>query len=213
MLLLWSSGINVQWSHRWRFSTTTTTSCYATSCKNIWQLFDSRSRGVLSHHVHCWTHLAEPARLFQYDAATRHSAGDVAAVVNADCTDGVLKYVRVSTICRHLQYNTWGSDTIERFLSKVAFESNWRKKLSRIEHVLIVKVYFETRKIAKDFMAHGQDFFRKLLWKATFERKVSSVSLPLHLQHVHSQPLGLNLWHGQSLGGKVWWHSGKVQVK
>jgi len=53
------------------------------------------------------------------------------------------------------------SDTIESFLSKVAFESrpNLRKKLSRIEHVLIVKVYFEIRKIAKVFMTHGQDYF------------------------------------------------------
>ena len=31
---------------------------------------------------------------------------------------------------------TKGSDTLESFLSKVAFESNLRKKLSRIEHVL-----------------------------------------------------------------------------
>jgi len=28
-------------------------------------------------------------------------------------------------------------------------------------------------------MAHGQDFFQKSLSKATFERKLSSVSLPL----------------------------------
>jgi len=42
-----------------------------------------------------------------------------------------------------------GSDTPESFLSKVPFESNLRKKLARIEHVLIVKVYFKRRKIAK----------------------------------------------------------------
>jgi len=71
-----------------------------------------------------------------------------------------------------------GSDTLESFLLKVAFESNLRKKLLRTEHVLIVKVYFERRKIAKVFMTHGEDFFRKSLSKATFERKLSSVSLP-----------------------------------
>jgi len=54
-----------------------------------------------------------------------------------------------------------------------------RKKLSRIEHVLIVKVSFERRKIAKVFMTHVQVFFGKSLSKATFERKLSSVSLPL----------------------------------
>ena len=64
---------------------------------------------------------------------------------------------------------TKGSDTPESFLSKVAFESNLRKKLSRIEHVLIVKVFFERRKIAKVFMTHVQVFFRKSLSKATFE--------------------------------------------
>ena len=34
----------------------------------------------------------------------------------------------------------------------MAFESNLRKKLARIEHVLIVKVSFERRKMAKVFM-------------------------------------------------------------
>ena len=72
-----------------------------------------------------------------------------------------------------------GSDTLESFLLKVAFESNLRKKLSRIEHVLIVKVSFERRKIANVFMTHVQVFFRKSLSKATFERKLSSVSLAL----------------------------------
>jgi len=74
--------------------------------------------------------------------------------------------------------NPKGSDTLESFLSKVAFESNLRKKLSRIEHVLIVKVYFERRKIVKVVMTHGQDFFQKSFSKATFARKLSSVSLP-----------------------------------
>jgi len=48
---------------------------------------------------------------------------------------------------------------LESFLSKVAFKSNLRKKLARKEHVLIVKVSFEIRKIAKGFMTHVQDFF------------------------------------------------------
>jgi len=50
---------------------------------------------------------------------------------------------------------------------------------ARIEHVLIVKVYFERRKIVKVFMTHVQDFFQKSLSEASFERKLSSVSLPL----------------------------------
>ena len=74
---------------------------------------------------------------------------------------------------------TNGTDTLESFLSKVAFRSNLRKKLARTEHVLIVKVYFERRKIAKVFTTRVQDFFRKSLLKATFRRKLSSVSLPL----------------------------------
>ena len=69
------------------------------------------------------------------------------------------------------------SNTLASFLLKVAFESNLRKKLSRIEHVLIVKVSFERRKIAKVFMTHVQVFFRKSFSKATFERKLASVSL------------------------------------
>jgi len=60
-----------------------------------------------------------------------------------------------------------------------------RKKLSRIEveRVLIVKVSFERRKIAKVFMTHVQVFFRKTILKATFERKLSSVSLAF-VRHV-----------------------------
>jgi len=59
-------------------------------------------------------------------------------------------------------------------LSKVTCEKN----LARIEHVVIVKVSFERRKMAKVFMTYMQDLFRKSLLKATFERKLSSVSLP-----------------------------------
>jgi len=79
-----------------------------------------------------------------------------------------------------------GSDTLESFLSKVSFESNLRKALAKIEHVLIVKVSFERRKVAKVFMTHVQDFFRKSLSKATFEKKLSSVSLPLGCQFQRS---------------------------
>jgi len=42
-----------------------------------------------------------------------------------------------------------------------------------------VKVSFERRKIPTVFTTRVQDFFRKSLSKATFERKLSSVSLPL----------------------------------
>ena len=86
-------------------------------------------------------------------------------------------------------------NTLESFLSKVAFESNLRKKLSRIEHVLIVKVSFERRKISKVYMTHVQVLFRKSLSKATFERKHFSVSLTLVLRlprvHYHSTLLFL----------------------
>jgi len=53
------------------------------------------------------------------------------------------------------------------------------RKLARIEHVIIVKVYFERRKTAKVFMTHMQDSFRKSPSTATFERKLYSVPLPL----------------------------------
>jgi len=52
---------------------------------------------------------------------------------------------------------TYGSDTLESFLSKVTFESNLRKKLSRIEHVLFLKVsfasYFRKRLSKENFLA------------------------------------------------------------
>jgi len=73
--------------------------------------------------------------------------------------------------------NTKGSDRLESFLSKVAFDSNLRKKLARTEHVLIVKVYLEIRKIVKVFMTHWKLFFRKSLSKVTFERKLSITTL------------------------------------
>ena len=86
----------------------------------------------------------------------------------------------MSGISTALQNFTKGSDTPESFLSKVTFKSNLRKKLSRIEHVLIMKVSLEGTKVANVFMTHVQVFFRKTLSKATFERKLSSVSLTLH---------------------------------
>ena len=78
---------------------------------------------------------------------------------------------------------------------KFSFESSCRKwlakgKLARIEHVLIVKVYFERRQIAKVFVTNVQDSFRKSRSTATFERKLSSVSLPLEERN--------QLWHWQS---------------
>jgi len=89
-------------------------------------------------------------------------------------------YLRLFVIAyvRRIFLLSKGSDTLESCLSKVTFETNLRKKLARIEHVLIVKVYFERRKIAKVFMTHVQDFFRKSLSITTVERKLSSVSLP-----------------------------------
>jgi len=57
------------------------------------------------------------------------------------------------------------------------------RKLARIEHVLIVKAYFERRKIAKVFMTHVQDTFGKSLLTATFERKLSSHGQLLYGRH------------------------------
>jgi len=88
-----------------------------------------------------------------------------------------LHWVKTDMHARLDNTRSKGSDTLESFLSKVAFESNLRKKLSRIEHVLTMKVSFERRKIANVFMTRVQLFFRKSLSKATFERKLSSVSL------------------------------------
>jgi len=76
----------------------------------------------------------------------------------------------------HRLHNIKGSDTLESFLSKVTFKSNLQKKLSRIEHVLIVKVYFERRKIAKLFMTHVQVFFRKSLALYTTYKDITKYS-------------------------------------
>ena len=58
-----------------------------------------------------------------------------------------------------------GSDTLESFLSKDTFGSNLRKKLARIGHVLIVKVSFERRKMAK---VSFHDTRARFLSKVTF---------------------------------------------
>ena len=72
-----------------------------------------------------------------------------------------------------------GSDTLESFLSKVTFESDFRKKsctcaMKTFAIFLLLKETFTIRTCS--ILA---SFFCKLLSKATFERKLSSVSLAL----------------------------------
>jgi len=72
-----------------------------------------------------------------------------------------------------------GSDTLESFLSKVAFESDFRKKsctcvMKTFAFFLLLKETFTIRTCS--ILA---SFFRKLLLKATIKRKLSSVSLSL----------------------------------
>ena len=67
--------------------------------------------------------------------------------------------------------NSKGSDTLESCLSKVAFESNLRKKLARLEHVLIVKVYFERRKICESFHDTRARFLSKVTFESNFRKK------------------------------------------
>jgi len=64
---------------------------------------------------------------------------------------------------------TYGSDTLESFLSNIAFESNLRKKLSRIEHVLIVKVSFE--KNCESFHDTRASFLLKVTFESDFRKK------------------------------------------
>ena len=70
-----------------------------------------------------------------------------------------------------------GSDTLESFLSKVAFESDFRKKSCTCvtETFAIFLLSKETFTIRTCSILAS--FFRKLLSKATFEIKLSSVSL------------------------------------
>jgi len=74
------------------------------------------------------------------------------------------------------------SDTLEIFLSKVAFVSHFRKKsctcVMKTSIFLLSKETFTIRTCSI-----LESFFRKLLSKATFERKLSSVSLPLGEGH------------------------------
>ena len=69
-------------------------------------------------------------------------------------------------------------DTLESFLSKVAFERDFRKKtcmcvMKTFAIFLLLKETFTIRTCSI-----LESFFRKLLLKATFERKLSDVSLP-----------------------------------
>ena len=64
-----------------------------------------------------------------------------------------------------------GSDTLESFLSKVAVKVTCERKLASIEHVLIVKVNSERRKIEKVFMTHVQDSFPKITFDSCFQKK------------------------------------------
>jgi len=78
-------------------------------------------------------------------------------------------------------YRLKASDTLDSFLSKVAFESDFRKKtctcdMKTFAIFLISKETFTIRTCPI-----LESFFRKLLSKATLERKLSSVSLPLVL--------------------------------
>jgi len=84
---------------------------------------------------------------------------------HATSEENSLDLHHVLTVESYQTRKTKGSDTLESCLS-------------RIEHVLLVKVSFERRKIVKVFMTHVQVFCQKSLSKATFERKLSSVSLP-----------------------------------
>ena len=75
-----------------------------------------------------------------------------------------------------MQYKA--SDTLESFLSKVAFERDFRKKtctcvMKTFAVFLLSKETFTIRTCSI-----LESFFRKLLSKVTFERKLASVSLP-----------------------------------
>jgi len=70
------------------------------------------------------------------------------------------------------------SDTLESFLSKIVFESDFRKKTCTcvMKTFAIFVLSKETFTIRTCSIL--ESFFRKLLSKAIFERKLSSVSLP-----------------------------------
>ena len=79
------------------------------------------------------------------------------------------------------------SDTLESFLSKVAFESDFRKKTCTcvVKTFAIFLLSKETFTIRTCSIL--ESFFRKLLSKATFERKLASVSLPLRLTELRQK--------------------------
>jgi len=85
------------------------------------------------------------------------------------------------------------SDTLESFLSKVAFESDFRKKtctcvMKTFAIFLLSKETFTIRTCSI-----LESFFRELLSKATFERQLSSVSLPYVRRSAHSVS-SVKLW-------------------
>jgi len=89
--------------------------------------------------------------------------------------------------------NSQASDTLASFLSKVTFESDFRKKtctcvMKTFAICLLSKETFTIRTCSI-----LESFFRKFLLKATFERKLSSVSLPSD-----SQPKSFRLVWGSS---------------
>jgi len=59
------------------------------------------------------------------------------------------------------------SDTLESFLSKVAFESDSQKKLARTEHVLIISL-FRKKKNCESFHDTGAKFLSKVTFETTF---------------------------------------------
>jgi len=94
----------------------------------------------------------------------------MAIVLRPQICDVISPYVRWDN-------NTKGSDTLESFLSKVAFERDFRKKsctcvMKTFAIFLLSKETFTIRTCS--ILA---SLFRKLLSKATFERKLSTVSL------------------------------------
>ena len=70
-----------------------------------------------------------------------------------------------------------GTDTLESFFSKVASESNLRKKLSRIQRSNGASL-FPKKKHCESF----HDTQARFLSKVTLDRKLYSVSLPLVLK-------------------------------
>ena len=71
-----------------------------------------------------------------------------------------------------------GSDTLEIFLSKVAFESDFRKKTCTCVTKTFAIFLLSKETFTIRTCSILESFFRKLLSKATFERKLSGVSLP-----------------------------------